>query len=777
MSRFFSKVWFLVILLIVLRLVVQFAYMDYYTTLYQRLVWSADDCTRSVTAWQLLQSFNPLPSDQFLPFHIYLLALGIMTTGYIYSGALATNFVLGIIFIVVLYFTTKQIFGKRVALWSSIVMCLETYPLWLTLCAGMADICFYTTLLLGIWMLEKARQNPKLLWISAASFLAASATRYEAWAAVFLFLILIWLGEYRKKLPLIQLMGISLVALFFALVWVGEPFITRGDFYYHLRPISEGLRHDSSSYLGNDFWQRLTLIPIKFYEDNVILSILFMPALLWFIFTKRLNKSRVTFLLFPAAIFVFITYSVITAGGGHAPNRYAAEMIPFLIPLTIAFADDCGQKLKSQGIHPAGALMGATVAVLLIHAFIANQVYSQGVGMEKNVIWAGARTGDVIESDALPPDTLVHYEMGNAGFGIQMFSEHPERLIPFPPEVTPADLLVGYMRSESNSAWLVFSPELASQVEDAIAGDRLLFSTRLGGNDPQALLVTNNIRRHVKYEIKCISPNDQSMQSAVTLVWFSDPDTAVLTNSDKTHREEIAINNLTLPGILKFSGIDAQGKILKLQISVYAGIEKPRLIKKTSLNLAPSGAMFMPGKGSSWDVRENGGTMVYDADKAKAIISCRGYNWEEIATTFLMPPKPFRMQFEINERSHVGVYSAGVFALKFWDLAYSLRPLLNLTWQISGEAFNMGERPSLAQEKNIIRIETANGWRLLDVTTESLGMTPFPSVQNWVDAVVLDITVFGGAPAEHKILEIGPASFIQEEPEVVKARSAYHETN
>jgi len=772
MFRLFTKVWFIVVLLIAVRLVVEFAYMDYYTALYQRLVWSADDCTRSVTAWQFLRSFSPLPSNQFLPFHIYLLAVGIMATGNIYSGALATNFVLGIIFIIVVYFTTKQIFGKRVAFWSSLVLCIETYPLWLTLCAGMADICFYTTILLGIWMLVKARDNPRLLWLSAASFLAASATRYEAWAAVFLFVALIWIGEFRKKLPVAQMIGITLIAIFFAMIWLGEPLITRGDYYYHLRPISVGLRHDSISYLSDDFWQRLTLIPLKFYEDNPILTVLLFPALLWFIFARRFSKSSVTFLLFPTVILVFITYSVLTAGGGHAPNRYAAEMIPFIVPLVLAFADDCGRTLKTRGVHPAGALLGATVLVLLVHAFIANGVYSQGMGMDKNVIWAGARVGDVIESDALPQDAMVRYQAGTSGFGILMFSQHPERLVPFDSEIIPFEQLLSEMRSEENSAWVVFSPALAKQVEDAIAGDRLLFATRLGGNEPQALLVTNNIQRYVKYEIKAYNPADESMESAITLVSFFDPSKALISNLDGTHKEVIDISDLSLARILKFSNLDFNGRILVIHISCYAGIKNSRLLRRINLSLAPSGAMFAPGKGSAWEERDDGGMVVYAGDRAKAVIACHGYSWEEIATYFMMPPKPVHMQFELNERSHKGVYSAGMFALEFWDLAYALRPLLKVVWQISGDAFNIEERAALAQEKNIIWVETGSGWRLLDVTPESLGTTYFAQVQNWIDALALDVTVFGGAPAEHEILEIGPASFIGEEAERIPKNKA-----
>jgi hypothetical protein len=768
MPRIFSKVWFIVILLITVRLVVQFAYMDYYTTLYQRLVWSADDCTRSVTAWQMLHNFSPLPSDQFLPFHIYLLALGILATGFIYSGALATNFILGIIFIVVVYFISKRMFGKRVAFWSALLLSLETYPLWLTLCAGMADICFYTTILLGILLLDKARDNPRLLWLSAASFLAASATRYEAWAAVALFIVLIWLGDYRRKLPLLQMMGISLLALFFTLVWLGEPLITRGDYYYHLRPIAIGLRHDSASYLSDDFWQRLTLIPLKFWEDNPILAVLFLPALLWFIFRRRFTKSITVFLLFPAAILLFITYSVITSGGGHAPNRYAAEMVPFLIPFVLAFADDCGQKLKSWGVHPAGALLGISFTALFVHAFICNQVYSQGVGMDKNVIWAGARVGDVIESDALPPGTPVRFELCNAGFGIQMFSEHPEQLVAFDPENTPCELLLTEMRSQDKSAWVIFTPELAQQVEDAIAGDRLLFSTRLGGNDPQALLVTNDLRRYVKYEIKAYSPDDKSLQSAITLVNFFTPNKALLSNSDRTHKQEIDINDLSLTRILDFSGVDTN-RIQVLRMSCYTGIREPRLIKKIDLSLAPPGAMYLPGKGSSWEERDDGGTVSFDIGKSKAAVACCGYTWEEIATYFQMPPSPWRMQFEFNERSHQGVYSASLVALEFWDLAYALSPLTKIIWQISDNAFNIGERQVLALEKNLIWMGISPGWRLLEVTPATLGMTDYAQVQRWIDAVALDITVFGGAPDEHEILEIGPTAFIQEQATGVSA--------
>jgi len=166
-------------------------------------IWGADpdEKIRIAANWLSLSAPRPLfISNLWLPLHLYFLALTIKIFNNLAIVPRIAHVLIGCISLIPFYSLTRIIFGKKAALYSTLLFIF--YPLHV-LCSivTLSEILFLLFLLVFIYSYLKYIETNKSIFFSAAiiSFILSSSVRYEGLVLIPIITAHLILNGRKKK--------------------------------------------------------------------------------------------------------------------------------------------------------------------------------------------------------------------------------------------------------------------------------------------------------------------------------------------------------------------------------------------------------------------------------------------------------------------------------------------------------------------------------------------------------------------------------------------------
>jgi 4-amino-4-deoxy-L-arabinose transferase-like glycosyltransferase len=420
--KFFSKTANIIAGLVVFKLVFQLIVIQ------SGLGWlTADDYSRTVISWDWLQ--NPrIYSGVWLSLHFWLNGIFIWLFHDLFLAPVIANTFFSALTLVFLYLMFEIIFGRKIAVISTLLYCVFPFQVWLSTSAMPESVFFFfITLCFYFFVLWYRRlnkgQNDNLYIIYAAlSLNIANLLRYEGWFFTIAFIIIIGVLSYRKfglKKQFFISTGISIISVLTMLWWLYLNHRDYGDAMFFIKEtgkIYSGL--SSAGYI-----QRIIQYPFFIFYIAPLTTVLGLWKIIRTVRNKRngfkgdFSLMRIFLLFNLIEIALLMLSGIVGTGGTNMISRYIVLNAILFFPFAVWQLTD----LKTYILTGGTAVL---IVVNIIWSFYFQQAYREDTYEVANL------TKRLIERNYFQPEDKIYFEMVQGYYDIyplQVISNSPGR--------------------------------------------------------------------------------------------------------------------------------------------------------------------------------------------------------------------------------------------------------------------------------------------------------------------------------------------------------------
>lgn len=397
---------------------------------------TADDYCRTVISWDWLQ--NPrIYSGVWLSLHFWINGIFIWLFKDLTLAPIVANTLFSILTLVFFYLLINKIFGKPIAVISSLIYCVFPFQVWLSV-SGMPESMFFFFITAAvyyfiIWYEKSEASNSKYIYLIlvALSLNVANLLRYEGWFFTLTFVVLTLILSFRKlgstKIFLVNA-AIALLSFLSAFWWLYLNSVEYGDPLFFIRETSR--IYAGMSQAG--FWQRFVQYPFFIFYIAPLTTVLGLWKIVLTIRNKRGdfagNFSLLKlFLVFNMLELLILMFSgIVGSGGTNMISRYIVLNSIFLFPFAVWQLYD----FRKYIIYTASA---ALITVNFIWSF-----YYQPAYREDTYEVAGL-TRRLIEKNYFSEGDLIYFEPAQGYFDI-----YPMKVISNRPAIFTSDTIPTY---------------------------------------------------------------------------------------------------------------------------------------------------------------------------------------------------------------------------------------------------------------------------------------------------------------------------------------------
>ncbi|MCX7878389.1 MAG: glycosyltransferase family 39 protein [Ignavibacteria bacterium] len=303
---------------------------------------TADDYSRTVISWEWLQDPR-IYSGVWLSMHFWISGVFIWLFNDLIAGPVAASILFSSLTLIFLYLTFEMIFGKTVAVLSSLIYCVFPFQVWLSSSAMPEPIFFFfitfSFYCFLLWYKTKDRK-PFALLISVVSLGFANLLRYEGWFFTASFIILIaylCISNKEKSRTFAVNIFISLIPVASILWWLYQNFADYGDALYFIKETNRIYSDHSSA----GTLQKIVQYPFFIFYIAPITTLIALPKILKTFSVKTENipvnfKLIRLFLFFNLLELLLLTLGgVFGTGGTNMISRYVVLNSIFLFPFAV----------------------------------------------------------------------------------------------------------------------------------------------------------------------------------------------------------------------------------------------------------------------------------------------------------------------------------------------------------------------------------------------------------------------------------------------------------
>lgn len=346
-----------------------------------------------------------------------------------------------------LYLIGRALGGRLAGLLAATTGALYPWIVWLGV-SGMSEPLFHATLTAGALGLVRWVGEPRDRWLllAAAGLLLSTMVRYEGWfyAAVFLPLVLA-IGWRRGELTP-RVVGLALLPLAFALVWMQQHWQASGDPLRFARDVAQIKAELDAENASAGLVQRLTNFPVEVFRLAPRLTALCGIAALAALVRRPRWWPLPALVLGQAVLFVSVSAAFSNLGPGA--ERYLLSNVILLFPVLGALV----ATLPARWPRVAG-LAALTLAIAPLLPTLANPPdwYPDAPTRDVAELATGVLREAPAGSDPIPvlvppgPDAFV------ASFALRVLTNHPDEL-----RVTSDPLVFdAWLATSRPPAWIV----------------------------------------------------------------------------------------------------------------------------------------------------------------------------------------------------------------------------------------------------------------------------------------------------------------------------------
>ncbi|CAG5077929.1 ArnT family glycosyltransferase [Parvicella tangerina] len=314
-----------------------------------------DAVVRIIKSTEWKQDPHWVGSNVWGPFNYYLHGIGLMICNDLVITPKLINTLLSIITILPVYKMLRIDFNHHISLVTVMVFALSPLVFRNALMA-MTETPYVLFISVSIWMLRKyfVEKTILTLLLSGLSMTIAAGFRYEAWALMFVFAIILLIKKHFKAVVIF-----SLVAGVFPVIWLISNHLFTGDFLWSLK--------------GNNHW---TLEVMKTNEkvsfEGLLRRVWFIPFMFFialgpvfsFGFLRGLRSNKQKIWLLPLGfVFTLLMYKSLNGTLLHHP-RFAITLLVLSLPFLAGGLELILRKTKHKLIVGSGfalSILGSLV--------------------------------------------------------------------------------------------------------------------------------------------------------------------------------------------------------------------------------------------------------------------------------------------------------------------------------------------------------------------------------------------------------------------------------
>ncbi|HEY3252264.1 MAG TPA: glycosyltransferase family 39 protein, partial [Ignavibacteria bacterium] len=401
---------------------------------------TADDYSRTVISWDWLQ--NPrIYSGVWLSLHFWINGFFIWLFKDLSFAPLIANTLFSVMTLLFIYLMFKKIFGKAIAVISSLIYCVFPFQVWLSV-SGMPESIFFFFITAAVyfftrWYEQSASVNtPRIfLFFSAAALNAANLLRYEGWFFTLAFIILAAVLTYRKfdlgKVFFVNT-GIALLSYLSALWWLYQNYADYGNAFFFIHETSRifsGL--NNAGYL-----QRFIQYPFFIFYIAPLTTALGLWKIICTIrnkpgtFTGNFSLLKIFLLFNLLELLILMVSGIVGSGGTNMISRYIVLNAIFFFPFAIWQLFD----FRKYVLIGSSAVL---ITVNIIWSFYYQPAYRE------DTYEVGNLTRKLIEKKYFEPDDKIYFEPDQGYFDI-----YPLQVISNNPGIFTSDTIPTYFTTE-----------------------------------------------------------------------------------------------------------------------------------------------------------------------------------------------------------------------------------------------------------------------------------------------------------------------------------------
>ncbi len=421
-QKLFSKTAYIIAGLVIFKLIFQLIVIQ------SGLGWlTADDYSRTVISWDWLQ--NPrIYSGVWLSLHFWLNGMFIWVFKDLFLAPVIANTLFSVLTLVFIYLLFDMIFGRKIAVISTLIYCVFPFQVWLSTSAMPESVFFFfITLCFYFFVLwyrhyDHPRNSHLYIIYAALSLNIANLLRYEGWFFTIAFIIIIGVLSYRKfgfSGQFYRNLGISFASILTILWWLYLNNRDYGDALFFIK--ETGKIYSGLSSAG--YVQRIVQYPFFIFYIAPLTTLLGLWKIIRTVRNKRngftgdFSLMRI-FLLFNLIELALLMLSgIVGTGGTNMISRYIVLNAVLFFPFAVWQLTDLRRYILVSG----SAIL---IIVNIIWSFYFQQAYRE------DTFEVAGLTKRLIERNYFQPEDRIYFEMVQGYYDIyplQVISNSPGR--------------------------------------------------------------------------------------------------------------------------------------------------------------------------------------------------------------------------------------------------------------------------------------------------------------------------------------------------------------
>lgn len=303
---------------------------------------TADDYCRTVISWDWLQSPR-IYSGVWLSLHFWINGIFIWLFKDLTIAPLIVNTLFSVLTLVLFYLLLNKIFGKPIAVISSLIYCVFPFQVWLSV-SGMPESMFFFFITAAVYLFVSWYEKPDspivYIVLGVVSLNIANLLRYEGWFFTLTFILLTSLLSYRKyrftKTFFVN-SGVAILSYISAFWWLYLNNAEYGDPFFFIKEtnrIFSGLSHAG-------FWQRFIQYPFFIFYIAPLTTVLGLWKIVQTIrnrpgdFTGRFSLLKLFLIINLLELLILMFSGIVGSGGTNMISRYIVLNAIFLFPFAV----------------------------------------------------------------------------------------------------------------------------------------------------------------------------------------------------------------------------------------------------------------------------------------------------------------------------------------------------------------------------------------------------------------------------------------------------------
>jgi len=404
---------------------------------------TADDYSRTVISWDWLQ--NPrIYSGVWLSPHFWVNGVFIWLFKDLTIAPLIANTIFSILTLVLLYLMFKKMFGKPIAIISSLIYCVFPFQVWLSV-SGMPESIFFFFITAAVYSFilwyEKFPDTGINIYLifSVVCLNAANLLRYEGWFFTLAFVFLIAFFSYRKfrftKIFFI-ITAIALFSFVSAAWWLYLNYSDYGDPLFFIKETNRIFSGLSSA----GFWQRFVQYPFFIFYIAPLTTVLGLWKIIQTIrnkpgdFSGNFSLVKIFLVFNLSELMILMLSGIVGSGGTNMISRYIVLNSIFLFPFAIWQLYDFRKYIIFTG-------SAALISVNIIWSFYYQPAYRD------DTYEVAYLTRKLIDAKYFSQADLIYFEPDRGYYDI-----YPMQVISNRPDIFTSDTIPTYFAPELTSS-------------------------------------------------------------------------------------------------------------------------------------------------------------------------------------------------------------------------------------------------------------------------------------------------------------------------------------